>query len=149
MMVKRQVFQMAGMFCEDYFMYGEDVDLCYKVARAGFANWYVGDATVIHCGGKSSVPMAATVMKWRSLVHYCAKNRGWLYALAFRIAMAFAATARLVIIAGVSLFGRNLIDRNTRWSVGAKWRAIFKTLLLPADSARVVLAKNAVEQPPS
>src|SRR5579871_5809019 len=36
MMLRREVFAAAGLFEESYFMYAEDLDLCYKVRRAGF-----------------------------------------------------------------------------------------------------------------
>src|SRR5665213_104675 len=40
MMMRREVFERVGMFSEEYFMYAEDVDLCWKVTRAGFSNYY-------------------------------------------------------------------------------------------------------------
>src|ERR1700730_8165906 len=35
MMMRRDVFEKVGMFSEEYFMYAEDVDLCWKITRAG------------------------------------------------------------------------------------------------------------------
>lgn len=52
MMIRRDVFEQVGMFSEEYFMYAEDLDLCRKVVRAGFNNYYVGAATIIHHGEK-------------------------------------------------------------------------------------------------
>src|SRR5271170_2135321 len=54
LMLKREVFQKVGRFSEDYFMYTEDADLCYKVCRAGWKNYYVPEASVVHFGGGSS-----------------------------------------------------------------------------------------------
>src|SRR4029077_806649 len=71
LMIKRSVFESVQMFSPDYFMYSEDLDLCFKVARAGWKNYYVGDATVIHHGGRSSSATNessfATVMMRESL----------------------------------------------------------------------------------
>jgi len=53
-MLKRETFERVGAFNEDYFMYSEDIDLCYKVQRAGYKNYYVPEAEVIHFGGNSS-----------------------------------------------------------------------------------------------
>ena len=54
MMLKRSVFEQVGFFSEDYFMYTEDIDLCYKIRQAGYKNYFVPDATVIHFGGGST-----------------------------------------------------------------------------------------------
>ena len=41
-------------FDERYFMYGEDIDLSYRIAEAGYQNHYFADTTVLHFKGKSS-----------------------------------------------------------------------------------------------
>jgi N-acetylglucosaminyl-diphospho-decaprenol L-rhamnosyltransferase len=134
LMIKRNVFEKVNHFSEDYFMYAEDLDLCYKVGRAGYANYYIGDATVLHYGGKSSSPKSATVMKWKSILRFCKKSRGSFYGLIFRLAMILAALVRLFIIAGMSLFGNALASKETRHSVFAKWGAILRTLLRPSSA---------------
>ncbi|WP_460219781.1 glycosyltransferase family 2 protein [Psychroserpens sp. MEBiC05023] len=55
MLMSRPVYNQVGGFDEDYFMYGEDVDLSYKVLRAGFENIYHGNTTVIHFKGESTL----------------------------------------------------------------------------------------------
>ena len=55
MLMKREVYiQMSG-FDEDYFMYGEDIDLSYKVKKAGYDNFYFSDTTIIHFKGESTL----------------------------------------------------------------------------------------------
>ena len=76
MLVRRDVFEQVGLFTDDYFMYAEDLDLCYKTERAGYPNYYMGTASVIHHGGKSSNPESATRMKWRSITQFCEKPAG-------------------------------------------------------------------------
>ncbi len=51
LMISREAFERAGRFSEKYFMYAEDVDLCYQTRKAGWRVCYTGDATVIHHGG--------------------------------------------------------------------------------------------------
>ena len=53
-MLRREVFDQAGRFNEKYFMYAEDVELSYQVKNAGWTNYYVASAAVIHHGGRSS-----------------------------------------------------------------------------------------------
>lgn len=55
MLMRRNVFEKVGGFDEDYFMYGEDIDLSYKVLKAGYKNYYVGSTTVIHFKGESTL----------------------------------------------------------------------------------------------
>lgn len=55
MFLKRDVYNNVGGFDEDYFMYGEDIDLSYKLLKAGYQNYYLGDTTVIHYKGESTL----------------------------------------------------------------------------------------------
>lgn len=55
MFVKKQVYDAVGGFDEDYFMYGEDIDLSYKILKAGYNNYYYGATTVIHYKGESTL----------------------------------------------------------------------------------------------
>src|SRR5690606_14527542 len=54
MLLKKSVYEKVGGVDEDYFMYGEDIDLSYKVTKAGFANYYLGTTTVLHYKGEST-----------------------------------------------------------------------------------------------
>ncbi|TBV27537.1 glycosyltransferase family 2 protein [Meridianimaribacter sp. CL38] len=55
MILKKEVYKEVGGFDEDYFMYGEDVDLSYKVLKAGYDNYYNGNTTIIHYKGESTL----------------------------------------------------------------------------------------------
>lgn len=54
MFIPRKVFEEVGGFDEDYFMYGEDIDLCYKIKNAGYKIFYTPRTTVIHFKGEST-----------------------------------------------------------------------------------------------
>lgn len=54
MLMKREVYLEVGGFDEDYFMYGEDIDLSYKIKKKGWINYYNGKYTVIHFKGEST-----------------------------------------------------------------------------------------------
>ena len=54
MFIKRVVYKQVEGFDEDYFMYGEDIDLSYKLLQAGFKNYYYGETTCIHYKGEST-----------------------------------------------------------------------------------------------
>lgn len=55
MMVRHSVIkEIGGAFDEDYFMYCEDVDLSYRILKAGYENIYFPEATLIHYKGEST-----------------------------------------------------------------------------------------------
>lgn len=55
MLMPRAVFEQTGGFDEDYFMYSEDVDLCYRIRRAGWRIVYYGKASFVHLKGQSGI----------------------------------------------------------------------------------------------
>lgn len=53
MMVRKSAFDQVGGFDEDYFLFGEDIDLCWKLRSTGHEIWYVPSAVVAHVKGAS------------------------------------------------------------------------------------------------
>jgi hypothetical protein len=140
LMLRREIFARVGMFSDDYFMYAEDLDLCFKLVRAGYANYFLPQGRIIHFGGKSSNATRATVMKWKSILHYIAKHRGLAYLFLFRIAMACSAMTRLVFMA-LWLGARGKMRDDAGRGRLLKWWLILKTMAAysePAPAARPV-----------
>ncbi len=54
MLLKRKVLEETGGFDESFFMYGEDVDLSYRVQKAGYTNYYFAGSSIIHFKGEST-----------------------------------------------------------------------------------------------
>ncbi|ANW96207.1 hypothetical protein AXE80_07920 [Wenyingzhuangia fucanilytica] len=54
MLMKKDRYIEVGGFDEDYFMYGEDIDLSYKLTQSGYTNYYYGKSVVIHYKGEST-----------------------------------------------------------------------------------------------
>lgn len=55
LLLKRSVYEEVGGFDERYFMYGEDIDLCYTILRKGYKNFYYGKYSLLHYKGESTV----------------------------------------------------------------------------------------------
>ncbi|WP_092852922.1 glycosyltransferase family 2 protein [Algibacter pectinivorans] len=55
MFLKRAVYRDIKGFDEDYFMYGEDIDISYKALKKGYVNYYYGDTTILHFKGESTL----------------------------------------------------------------------------------------------
>jgi O-antigen biosynthesis protein len=54
MMIPKKVLDEIGNFDERFFMYGEDVDLSYRIQKAGYKNYYFAESTIIHFKGEST-----------------------------------------------------------------------------------------------
>ena len=128
MLLRRSVFERVGMFSEDYFMYAEDLDLNYKLKQAGYTNYYVGEATIVHHGGRSSsrqnANQWATVMKYRAMTLYYRKTRGRFYEVMYRTAMACVALGRLLLLALMYPFGNLLWDKQSLRHASEKWKVV-------------------------
>lgn len=55
LLAKKETYRKIGGLDEAYFMYGEDIDLCYTFLQNGFKNWYYGKYSVLHHKGESTV----------------------------------------------------------------------------------------------
>lgn len=55
LLMKKSVYKEVGGFDEHYFMYGEDIDLCYTILRKGYRNFYYGKYSILHYKGESTV----------------------------------------------------------------------------------------------
>src|SRR6266496_567365 len=53
-MVKKEVLEKIGSFDESFFMYGEDVDLSYRIQKSGYKNFYFAQSSIIHFKGEST-----------------------------------------------------------------------------------------------
>ncbi|MCU7613016.1 glycosyltransferase family 2 protein [Chryseobacterium sp. GMJ5] len=54
-LAKKEVYEKAGGLDESYFMYGEDIDLCFTFLNRGFRNYYYGKASILHHKGESTI----------------------------------------------------------------------------------------------
>ncbi|HKS76187.1 MAG TPA: glycosyltransferase family 2 protein [Terriglobales bacterium] len=129
LMLKRQVFDQVGGFSRNYFMYAEEMDLCYKIRRAGWAVAYMGDAEVIHFGGQSTKKKDngfADVVMRDSVFRFFCKFRGNGYAELYRAALFLSASARLLLLAPLTLFPAR---REAAQRIWRKWYRIARWTL--------------------
>jgi len=54
MMVPKKIIDTVGSFDEDFFMYGEDIDLSYRIREAGYKNLYFAESSIVHFKGEST-----------------------------------------------------------------------------------------------
>lgn len=54
MLIRRKVLDNVGLLDETFFMYGEDIDLSYRIKKAGYENYYFSKTKIIHYKGEST-----------------------------------------------------------------------------------------------
>lgn len=54
MLMRKSALDKVGLLDEDYFMYGEDIDLSYRIQKGGFDNYYYPETSIIHYKGEST-----------------------------------------------------------------------------------------------
>jgi GT2 family glycosyltransferase len=54
MMLSKKAIELTKGFDENFFMYGEDIDLSYRIQKVGLQNYYLGNTTIIHFKGEST-----------------------------------------------------------------------------------------------
>ena len=97
-LVRRSAFEEVGGFDESYFMYAEDVDLCWRLGRAGWGVTYAPGAEVTHSQGVSTDrhPYRMIVEHHRSLLRFAARSsEGWRRALLPLVALGTGARCGL------------------------------------------------------
>ncbi len=76
MMVRKETMDQVGMLDEDYFMYGEDIDWCFRMHAVGWKNYYVPDTEIIHFRGESgrAEPMRVLYRKTEAMSIFAKKH---------------------------------------------------------------------------
>ena len=92
MMMSRAAFEATGGFDEQFFMYGEDLDLCYQVKKQGFKVFYVAETATIHFKGESTRRSALNEVKvfYEAMHIFVAKN--------YRVSILFTLMLRVGIL---------------------------------------------------
>jgi GT2 family glycosyltransferase len=120
-MLSRKAFEQVGLFSQDYFMYAEDVDLCYKLRKAGYKVLYVNDVQILHHGGKSTgQTISSNLWMKDSIYKFLKKSRSSQYAVLYRVAMALSAATRMLALSLAWPIKQRHVSQSFH-----KWKAIF------------------------
>jgi N-acetylglucosaminyl-diphospho-decaprenol L-rhamnosyltransferase len=98
MIIRREVFEAAGLLDEGFFTYFDDIDFCFNAGKAGWPTWYVPASRVVHLVGQSTgvttKPKRFPAYLFDARRRHFIKNYGAFY----------AALADLGMILGLSLW---------------------------------------------
>ena len=136
MMVKKEVLDKIGGFDETFFMYGEDVDLSYRIQKKGHKNYYFTGTSIIHFKGESTrkssmnyVKMFYNAMSIFVRKHYGGSKAGFfnfLIHLAIWIKAALTAISNFIRRIGLPLIDAGLILLSF-WLMKFFWNDLVKT----------------------
>ncbi|GJQ32461.1 MAG: hypothetical protein HBSAPP04_13000 [Ignavibacteriaceae bacterium] len=137
MMFKREVYEKTGGLDETFFMYGEDLDLCYRVNKAGYKVYYVHSTEIIHYKGESTKRSNLNEVKvFYEAMHIFVKkyySGSWFLllflrsAIFFREMLAFLGKKKLVIVSLLMdmlfynltmMFAVEVYTRYKKWETG-------------------------------
>ncbi len=88
MLIRKSCLEQIGGFDEQFFLYGEDVDLCYRIKQSGWKVYYFHKASVRHLAHQASAKATAFspfAVSCSSSYKYFKKNRGLGVAILYRI----------------------------------------------------------------
>jgi N-acetylglucosaminyl-diphospho-decaprenol L-rhamnosyltransferase len=110
MLIRPEVFTAIGGMDENYFLYFEETDFCYRARQAGFATWYVPESRVMHIRGQSTAVTDLTKGP-RRMPGYWWESRRRYYALTCGIGHAIAIDLITALARSVGLLKRVILGR--------------------------------------
>lgn len=97
MFIRKKALDRTGYLDEDFFMYGEDIDLSYRISNVGYRNYYFPGTTIIHYKGESTKKGSINYVMvfYRAMIifarkHFTRKN-AWIFSFLINLAIYFRA----------------------------------------------------------
>lgn len=92
MLMRNEALQKVGLLDEDYFMYGEDIDLSYRIIKGGYKNYYFPHTKIIHYKGESTKKGSVNYVFvfYRAMIIFARKHFNQKHAKAFSFLINFA-----------------------------------------------------------
>ena len=106
--IRREVVEQVGRFDEDFFLYGEEEDLCRRVRDKDWEVHYYPEPQIIHYGGQSTQLVAerARIESNVSKVRWMKKHRSPEAVFVFRLIWSMALLIRILLRSRAVLFSR-------------------------------------------
>ena len=106
MIVRREAIERVGLLDEDYFLFLEETDWCYRMKKAGWKVYHLPQAEIYHFQGKSAgtEKKKAKVEYYRSRYHFFKKNRGDFQSFILLVGLLTRLAVELILITLASLF---------------------------------------------
>lgn len=103
MMLRKEALDKVGLLDEDYFMYGEDIDLSFRLTEGGYKNYYYPETRIIHYKGESTKKTSVNYVFvfYRAMIIFAekhfSKNKAQLFSFIINVAIYLRAGVDLSI----------------------------------------------------
>ena len=106
MLLRKETLDKVGLLDETFFMYGEDIDLSYRITQGGFKNYYFAESSIIHYKGESTKKSSVNyvIVFYKAMAIFAKKHFSKSNAQVFNLLIHFAIFVR----AGIAIFTRFL-----------------------------------------
>ena len=101
-MIRQSILEEIGGLDETFFMYGEDIDLSYRIQKAGYKNWYEASTSIVHFKGESTKKGSLNYVRvfYKAMIifarkHFVGSGAIWMILL-YQIAVALRAGLSLI-----------------------------------------------------
>jgi len=97
MLLRKEALEKVGLLDETFFMYGEDIDLSYRITQGGYKNYYFPETTIIHYKGESTKKGSLNYVKvfYKAMVIFAQKHfsggRASIFSVLIHLAIYFRA----------------------------------------------------------
>lgn len=128
MLLRRETLDKVGLLDEEYFMYGEDIDLSYRITLGGYKNYYFPETTIIHYKGESTKKGSINYVRvfYNAMIIFARKH------------FSKGNARRYALLINLAIYFRALLSLTARF---------FKAALLPVLDALLIYIGFAVLLP--
>lgn len=111
MFMRKSALDKTGLLDETFFMYGEDVDLSYRIVKAGYKNYYFADTTIIHYKGESTKKGSLNYVKvfYNAMIIFARKHFSGNQSGLFSLLINFAIVLRGALTLLANLFASSYL----------------------------------------
>ena len=140
MLIPKKILEKTGGFDEDFFMYGEDIDLSYRIQKAGFNNYYFAESAIIHFKGESTRKESLNYVKmfYKSMSIFVKKHFGEKKAGFYNAGLHTAIFFR----GAISAFSRIVKKKSTKREYPARG----KKVVIAGSETEFLAVKNILEK---
>lgn len=96
-MVRKEILNEAGLLNERFFMYVEELELCYRVKQCGWQVFYTPITSVTHLGGASSTPKNAILGEYKGLLLFYNLHKSFFEKLMLNLFLKLGALLRILL----------------------------------------------------
>jgi GT2 family glycosyltransferase len=142
MMIRRSVIDSIGGLDENYFLYFEETDFCFRAKKAGFATWYVPESRIMHIFCQSTKIMERNAAPKR-LPNYWFESRRRYFAVTYGLRYAMAVDVVALLAHGIGLL-KLAVQRRTERAVPHYLRDLVKFSTLRPKNRKLAPIKHFV-----